>query len=471
MAKIYYFILLILFIASNKLFAANVDIPLNNPIYFEIDRLRSLGHLQSLVTLSKPYNTYEVKEVLSNIQDKTLKNKVAELMREIERYQRNALLDTSLDIYYTNKETRVSNYEGLFLSKDDIGSTLSTRLQYLFDNGFSLVATPTFRYTHNEADTFFRDTYLRYSFYNLNLTIGRESLWWGPGRHGTLLLSNNAKPIDMIRLNNDRSLRFDSLSFLGNIDFDILFGRLSKQTGIVNPDRSLGSGNPKIFAAKISISPSPYFEMGLYRTAIFGGADRPEDLSTIWDVVFPFGDVENIASEEPGDQKGGLTMKILLPNDVQPFTLYGEYAGEDEANNLPSKFSYIVGLDLIDLAGTEGLNLNLEYLRMDESNAWYGHHLYKEGYTNDGFIMGHTHGGTGEEVNIELTYQPNMTSTYNVGYQRETFKDESSATTMYVMARYRLGDKSEINTKLLGTSIDDDFRGFLKINYTYLLWQ
>ncbi|MBT8349253.1 MAG: hypothetical protein HKP62_07405, partial [Sulfurovum sp.] len=322
----------------------------------------------------------------------------------------------------------------------------------------------------NEDDIFFRDTYMRYNAYNLNLTVGRQSLWWGPGSHGTLLLSNNAKPVDMIRLNNDKPLRFESLSFLGNIDFDILFGQLSKQIGIRNPDGSLGAGNPKIFAAQISIAPTPYLEIGLYRTAIFGGADRAEDPSTIWDVLLPFNDIENIASEEPGDQKGGFTVKILLPNDVQPFSLYGEISGEDEANHLPSKNSYLVGLDLIDLAGIRGLNVNLEYLHMSKTNVWYRHHLYQEGYTNDGFIMGHAHGGTGEQGNIELAYQPDMTSTYNVGFQRETFKDDSLATTMYFTARYRLGEKSEINTELLGTSIDDDVHGFLKVNYTYLLW-
>ena len=65
MFKKYYLLLLIFFVSSGKLFASNVDIPLNNPIYFEIDRLKGLGHLESLVTLSKPYNTDELKDAFN----------------------------------------------------------------------------------------------------------------------------------------------------------------------------------------------------------------------------------------------------------------------------------------------------------------------------------------------------------------------------------------------------------------------
>ncbi len=313
----------------------------------------------------------------------------------------------------------------------------------------------------------------------MNWTLGRQALWWGTGKHGTLLLSDNAKSIDMIRLSNDKALKYNAFSF----DYDIFFGRMLEQDDIVNPDGSIGSGNPKMFGMQLSMAFSPYFQMSAYRTAIFGGADRPEDFSTIMDVIFPFGGVENEA-DQPGDQKGGFTAKISVPNDVQPFDLYGEAAGEDEASNWPSKWSYIAGMDLVDLASTKGLNLNLEYMKMDETDVWYRHHLYKEGYTNDGFIIGHAHGGIGEEFDAELTYQPSMEFTYSGGYRRETFADDASADTIYLTARYRLADQAEFRIDLLGSSVDGpntadpeignvgdfDNYGVVKLNYTYLLW-
>ena len=488
MLRVLYIIPLVFFIFSTKIFAANVYIPLNNPIYFEIDRLRSLGYLESLVSLTKPYNTDELREALSEIESDVWTAKVAELMREIERYETNGVLDTSLSYYYATENVHARYDEGLSLGKKKSGFEISTRLQYLWDGGFSFVATPVYRSTPSgeddgdidDVDTvddndkfFLKDTYLQYSFYNMNWTLGRQSLWWGTGKHGTLLLSNNAKPIDMIRLSNDKAITSGQFSF----DYDMFFGRMAEQDGIVNPDGSLGSGYPKMFGMQLSMAFSPYFQMSAYRTAIFGGADRPEGFSTIMDVIFPFGGVENDL-DQPGDQKGGFTAKISVPNNVQPFDLYGEAAGEDEASNWPSKWSYIAGMDLVDLANTKGLNLNFEYMKMDETNVWYRHHLYREGYTNDGFIIGHAHGGTGEQFDAELTYQVGLVSTYSGGYRRETFADDATADSLYFQARYRLGDQAEFRLDLLGSSVDSieseekgyDNYGILKVNYTYLLW-
>ncbi len=493
MLRVLYFIPLVFFIFSTKIFAANVYIPLNNPIYFEIDRLKSLGYLESLVSLTKPYNTDELREALSELESDVWAAKVAELMREVERYETNGVLDTSLNVYYATEDVHARYDEGLALGKERGGFEIYTRLQYLSDNGFSLVATPSFRNTIGDRDDdddinevnnldeddkfFLRDTYLQYSFYNMNWTLGRQALWWGTGKHGTLLLSDNAKSIDMIRLSNDKALKYNAFSF----DYDIFFGRMLEQDDIVNPDGSIGSGNPKMFGMQLSMAFSPYFQMSAYRTAIFGGADRPEDFSTIMDVIFPFGGVENEA-DQPGDQKAGFTAKISVPNDVQPFALYGEAAGEDEASGWPSMWSFIGGMDLVDLAHTKGLNLNFEYLQMSDtdgfSRVWYEHHLYREGYTNDGFIMGHAHGGIGKQFDAELTYQVGLVSTYSGGYRRETFLDDASADTLYFQARYRLGDEAEFRLDLLGSSIDSiesaekgyDNYGVVKLNYTYLLW-
>jgi len=44
--------------------------------------------------------------------------------------------------------------------------------------------------------------YAKLTVFNLELEVGRDSLWWGPGYHGSLLMSNNAHPFDMIKLSN-----------------------------------------------------------------------------------------------------------------------------------------------------------------------------------------------------------------------------------------------------------------------------
>src|SRR5436305_991782 len=42
--------------------------------------------------------------------------------------------------------------------------------------------------------------YAKFTLYNVELLVGRDSLAWGPGYHNALLLSNNAAPLDQIRV-------------------------------------------------------------------------------------------------------------------------------------------------------------------------------------------------------------------------------------------------------------------------------
>ena len=41
--------------------------------------------------------------------------------------------------------------------------------------------------------------YVKLNVFNFEVEVGRDSLWWGPGYHAALLMSNNAPPMDMIK--------------------------------------------------------------------------------------------------------------------------------------------------------------------------------------------------------------------------------------------------------------------------------
>ncbi|MEK7878343.1 MAG: capsule assembly Wzi family protein, partial [candidate division NC10 bacterium] len=42
--------------------------------------------------------------------------------------------------------------------------------------------------------------YAKLTLYNVELLVGRDSLWWGPGLHGSVIFSNNAPPLDQVRI-------------------------------------------------------------------------------------------------------------------------------------------------------------------------------------------------------------------------------------------------------------------------------
>ncbi|HEX7422590.1 MAG TPA: capsule assembly Wzi family protein, partial [Terriglobales bacterium] len=44
------------------------------------------------------------------------------------------------------------------------------------------------------------DSYIAFNVHDLQFSIGKQSLWWGPGQSGPLLLSDNAEPMYMARI-------------------------------------------------------------------------------------------------------------------------------------------------------------------------------------------------------------------------------------------------------------------------------
>lgn len=442
--------------------ANNVDIPLSSPIYEEIERLQALGAISSLSTTTKPYNTKELLNTVSKIDDTRFQSAKEELLNEIRRYNSSGLLDTSASAYYSHEQQPLSNVSGLsdgdgsvfFANKNglrldkDGNVQISTRFQYI-NEYFSFVGTPVYTNSLDENGFELHDTYARATWKNVNLTLGKEALWMGPSHSGTLLLSNNANPINMLRISNVKPFKLNFLAspvsnIIGLVDVDFFVGRLDHHEHIMLSDKSINDGYPKIVGMQLSFKPLDSFEWGLYRTALYGGGGRDEGFDTFIDVLFPTGDLENISALEPGDQKAGVFATYNSSNNYQPFKLYAEGAGEDAGGMFPSKWSYIGGVKLFDIGNIRGLSLNYEYISMDESNAWYLHHIYKDGYTNDGRIMGLSHGGSGDVHFVNTTYQPSMQRTLYMGYARDDFDNGSKSNSLSIGIRERFDNNIEI---------------------------
>src|SRR4029079_6332013 len=62
----------------------------------------------------------------------------------------------------------------------------------------------------NDQYVYLREASLKLTFWNVALEFGRGSQWWGPGYHGSLLLTDHAFPLDMIKLGSDEPSRMPS---------------------------------------------------------------------------------------------------------------------------------------------------------------------------------------------------------------------------------------------------------------------
>lgn len=73
--------------------------------------------------------------------------------------------------------------------------------------------------------------YLVLWFKNLEVKVGKDAVWWGPGRHGNWVLTNNAPAFEMIKFSNAITATPPGiLKFLGDTKFTVFLGRLSEQT-------------------------------------------------------------------------------------------------------------------------------------------------------------------------------------------------------------------------------------------------
>ncbi len=268
------------------------------------------------------------------------------------------------------------------------GPNLQTSLYSRFSIGrsFSAVLMPTQVSPREGRDLFFRKAYLRFEFWNVALKIGRDALWWGPGRHGALLVSNNAFPFDLIHIGSTTPFSLPGfLAWLGNFEVESFLTRLEE-----NRDFS----NVRLLGLRLVYRPRAEIIIGVSRITMFGGEGRP-DLSPVDFGRLYFSD-PNRSGKFEVNELGGVDLRLLLPiGKILPghgLELYGEYGGEDEAGFRPSKPALLVGLEWL----YEGRRVIIEYANNHVSgfpDVWYHHTVYTSGYTYRDNIIGH-HMGT-----------------------------------------------------------------------------
>ena len=228
---------------------------------------------------------------------------------------------------------------------------------------------------------------------NLTLAASTMERWWGPGWDGSLILSNNARPIPALTLSRNRTHAFKSkwLSWIGPWDFSLIWGQMEAERVIPNT-RFLG--------LRFTMRPFRSLEIGFSRTAQWCGDGRPCDFDTFVDLLLGrdnVGDTGTTPENEPGNQLGGFDMRWTNHWFGQPVSLYGQMIGEDEAGGFPSRYLAQGGIETsgffrnrwsyrwyAELAGT-----SCDFVKEDKFNCAYNHGIYETGYRYRGRVVGH----------------------------------------------------------------------------------
>jgi len=365
------------------------DVPLSSPLYPILDRLWAEGKIEGYRPGSLPISREEAADLLSGTEDGE------ELIR--------SLLGKEFQL---NPWIAVEGGTDGFIADNSSGIPVSVGpvagVEVVADPG-SLSAYFDFRSPVGEDDSLFTEAYLKYQWKTLQLTFGKEDLWWGPGRRGDLLLSNNAEAREMIRIENYPAVTLPwILRYLGGLRVNFFLSRLE--------DNRPGIDEPIMGGLKLSIAPNENLVISANRTFLYGGSGMDEDFRAFFDAFFAR-EGKNGDGNVIGNQIGGISAVWRISSETQPIVIYGEVAGEDEAQYLPYKVAVIAGVYLPRLGSNRNLDVRFEVAATDfanESPVWYRHGTYP--YTYKGRIMGHPLGQDASDIYVELGVYPFVNS-------------------------------------------------------------
>jgi membrane-associated phospholipid phosphatase len=335
------------------------------------------------------------------------------------------------------------------------------------------------------------DTYTSMTLWGNEVSVGKQSLWWGPGDGGAMIFSNNAEPIYMLRINRTLPLYIPLLSrVLGPMRHDHFFGKLSGHH--FPPD-------PFMYGDKVSFQPTKNLELGFSRTAVFAGQGKtPLTIGTFWRSYTSVSDVGvgiKGTARDPGARHGAFDFSYKLPFVRNWLTLYSDSIAHDEPNPIsaPRRAAIVPGIYLSHFPKLNKLDLRVESGYTDIPNrpptVTTGRFLYWEGvyhdvYLNKGNLMGSWLGRAGKGTQVWSNYWLNSFSAIQVSYRNAKISNgfiPGGGTQNDVSAgvRLRIRNDWELNTHLqyeqwtipvLASNRQSDFVSSIQITYWPKEW-
>jgi len=287
--------------------------------------------------------------------------------------------------------------------------------------------TNTFQLLQSEASVTFGD--VKFSF-------GKQSEWMGPSESGAFLMSDNAAPFLTFKIDTTTPQRIPLLSyFLGPARSEFFIGQLSGQhwefcivatcptanpafPGVVGPSIS---PQPFIHGEKISFKPTPNFEFGMGFTAMFGGPGLPVTLGNFFRTYYIH---STTAANNPGKRTSSADFTYRIPHLRNWLSFYMDSMVVDEISPLGSTRANVnPGIYMPQFPGITKLELRAEGINESTTNEFTPGFVYtdvrrfRDGYTNDGFLLGSWIGRAGRGGQGWLTYNFSAHDTLQLGYR------------------------------------------------------
>jgi hypothetical protein len=249
---------------------------------------------------------------------------------------------------------------------------------------------PMLQYSPDDTHIQLNRGYVKLGGGGLELEVGRDENWFGPGYRGALTLSSNARNFDQVKVSSPEPLDVAWVKqWLGDVKYALVVSRFN-ETDVGTPEHR----RPYFIGVKLAVKPYSWFEYGLNFVRQQAGPGFTGS-TTIKDEIFGGGYTNHTNSI------AGVDLRFRIPwlNNTE---IYGEYAGEDSASFWPIVESYIAGVYIPCLSGACRDDLRFEFY-------WGNPMLYTDfkfprGYTYNNMTPGHSQGGSAQDFFVRYSH-------------------------------------------------------------------
>lgn len=232
--------------------------------------------------------------------------------------------------------------------------------------------------------------YLKIGGGGLELEVGRDSNWFGPGYRTAITLSDNARNFDLVKLSSPEPLDIGWVKrYLGKVKYAFIFSRC---------DSTVTDGikrQPYFLATKLAIKPLDTVEFGINLGRQQGGPGVSNSLGD-W-----FRGLVGGTNHDNSNSVAGLDLRVRLPF-LRNTEIYGEYSGEDTASFWPIVESYVAGVFIPCITADGRNDLRFEYYLGNAILSTNG--TFPEGYLYRGMNIGPSQGGAAEEFFVRASH-------------------------------------------------------------------
>ena len=406
-------------------------------IYNFIDRVVLKYQLTGLLGNRRPYTYGEIKSILSQlkqkdpelteIERKQLRNFTTYFLRSGALFSLKGVdhlfsLNLEPGLFFTCRTPPAvpSGTEYAWQLRPIAVGTVKDTFAFLTDLRFYLVTGTVLNNTIRKEVTMdqpreeFFDTaglvpsYAKFKLPWFTVSIERDNLSWGPGRHGNLLISTHSLPMDMIRI----QAQYNKLGFQA-------FTAIAK--GAV--------GNKIISAHRLDFNLWDKVNLGIAEVITIADEDfefRFLNPFTVYTISEPSGD--GLSGE--GEVAEASLGNLLISGDFELRTssklaLYGELMVDDfqpryglrSHLNWASKFGIQIGAHFVDPLSFKNTQLRIEYTFVNQYA--YTHVRPTNVYTHFNQIIGHKIGTDSDNLWIGLRCNLTDRLSAGIGYEME----------------------------------------------------